>query len=44
LALTNHGRAGSEDVIALARTIRDGVAAVFGITLVPEPVLLGCRL
>lgn len=44
LALTNRGGAGSEDVITLARTIRDGVRAVFGITLVPEPVLLGCRL
>ncbi|BBY39252.1 UDP-N-acetylenolpyruvoylglucosamine reductase [Mycobacterium mantenii] len=44
LALTNRGGAGSEDVIALARSIRDGVRAVFGITLVPEPVLLGCRL
>ncbi|WP_406817224.1 UDP-N-acetylmuramate dehydrogenase [Mycobacterium sp. M23085] len=44
LALTNRGGASSEDVIALARTIRDGVRAVFAITLVPEPVLLGCRL
>ncbi|OBJ91132.1 UDP-N-acetylmuramate dehydrogenase [Mycobacterium sp. 1245852.3] len=44
LALTNRGGASSQDVIELARTIRDGVQAVFGITLVPEPVLLGCRL
>lgn len=44
LALTNRGTARSDDVIALARTIRDGVRSVFGITLVPEPVLLGCRL
>lgn len=44
LALTNRGGAGSEDVIALARTVRDGVRDVFAITLVPEPVLLGCRL
>ncbi|MGV0158135.1 UDP-N-acetylmuramate dehydrogenase [Mycobacterium colombiense] len=44
LALTNRGGAGSDDVIALARAVRDGVRAVFGITLVPEPVLLGCRL
>ncbi|ORA09303.1 UDP-N-acetylmuramate dehydrogenase [Mycobacterium arosiense] len=44
LALTNRGGATSQDVIALARAIRDGVQAVFGITLVPEPVLLGCRL
>jgi UDP-N-acetylmuramate dehydrogenase len=44
LALTNRGGATAEDVIALARTVRDGVRAVFGITLKPEPVLLGCRL
>ncbi|MCV7378596.1 UDP-N-acetylenolpyruvoylglucosamine reductase [Mycobacterium alsense] len=44
LALTNRGGATAEDVIALARTVRDGVRDVFGITLQPEPVLLGCRL
>jgi UDP-N-acetylmuramate dehydrogenase len=44
LALTNRGEASAEDVITLARVIRDGVRAVFGITLIPEPVLLGCRL
>jgi UDP-N-acetylmuramate dehydrogenase len=44
LALTNRGGAGSDDVIRLARTVRDGVRDVFGITLLPEPVLLGCRL
>jgi UDP-N-acetylmuramate dehydrogenase len=44
LALTNRGGASAEDVIALARLIRDGVRAVFGVTLTPEPVLLGCRL
>jgi len=44
LALTNRGGATTEDVITLARTIRDGVRDVFGITLEPEPVLLGCRL
>ena len=33
-----------QDVIALARSIRDGVRDVFGITLEPEPVLLGCAL
>ncbi len=44
LALTNRGAAAAGDVIALARTVRDGVRAVFGITLEPEPVLLGCRL
>ncbi|MBX7454674.1 UDP-N-acetylmuramate dehydrogenase [Mycolicibacterium sp. 3033] len=44
LALTNRGDATSADVIALARTIRDGVAARFGIDLTPEPILLGCVL
>lgn len=44
LALTNRGGAGSDDVLALARTVRDGVRSVFGITLEPEPVLLGCNL
>ncbi len=42
LALTNRGGATADDVIALARTVRDGVRDVFGITLKPEPVLLGC--
>ncbi|CDO86827.1 UDP-N-acetylenolpyruvoylglucosamine reductase [Mycobacterium triplex] len=44
LALTNRGNASAADVMALARTVRDGVRDVFGITLEPEPVLLGCRL
>jgi UDP-N-acetylmuramate dehydrogenase len=44
LALTNRGRATSADVIALARTVRDGVRNRFGIDLTPEPVLFGCRL
>jgi UDP-N-acetylmuramate dehydrogenase len=44
LALTNRGGATAEDVLTLARTVRDGVRDVFGITLKPEPVLLGCRL
>ncbi len=41
LALTNRGGATAADIVALARTIRDGVQDVFGITLVPEPVLVG---
>ena len=44
LALTNRGSATTADVLALARTVRDGVRDVFGITLVPEPVLVGCML
>jgi UDP-N-acetylmuramate dehydrogenase len=42
LALTNRGTATAADVIVLARTVRDGVRDVFGITLKPEPVLVGC--
>ena len=41
LALTNRGGAASADVLALARTVRDGVEAHFGIRLEPEPVLVG---
>jgi len=44
LALTNRGGATSADVLALARTVRNGVRDVFGITLLPEPVLVGCVL
>jgi UDP-N-acetylmuramate dehydrogenase len=44
LALTNRGGATTADVMTLARRIRDGVRDVFGITLEPEPVLIGCRL
>jgi UDP-N-acetylmuramate dehydrogenase len=44
LALTNRGGAGAGDVVALARTVRDGVRDVFGVTLMPEPVLVGCSL
>ncbi|BBY55289.1 UDP-N-acetylmuramate dehydrogenase [Mycobacterium koreense] len=44
LAVTNRGVATSADVLALARRVRDGVRDSFGITLVPEPVLVGCTL
>jgi len=44
LALTNRGTATSADLIGLARTIRDGVSAAFGIELTPEPILIGCAL
>jgi UDP-N-acetylmuramate dehydrogenase len=44
LAVTNRGGAGTADVLALARAVRDGVCDVFGVTLVPEPVLVGCAL
>jgi len=42
LALVNRGGATSGELLALARTIRDGVRARFGVTLEPEPVLVGC--
>ena len=41
LALTNRGTATAADIVALARTVRDGVRDAFGITLVAEPVLVG---
>ena len=41
LAITNRGAATTADIVALARTIRDGVRDAFGITLIPEPVLVG---
>ena len=44
LAMTNRGAATSADLIALARTVRDGVRSRFGIELTPEPVLIGCAL
>jgi UDP-N-acetylmuramate dehydrogenase len=44
LALTNRGGATTDELLALAREVRDGVAARFGIRLVNEPVLVGCEL
>ena len=44
LALTNRGGATTDDVLALARVVRDGVRDAFGVTLQPEPVLVGCSL
>ena len=44
LALTNRGGASSEDLVALARDVRDRVFERYGITLVPEPVRLGIDL
>jgi UDP-N-acetylmuramate dehydrogenase len=44
LVLTNRGGATAADVVSLARTVRDGVRDMFGITLTPEPVLVGCAL
>jgi UDP-N-acetylmuramate dehydrogenase len=44
LAVTNRGGATTADVISLARTVRDGVRAAFGIELTPEPILIGAAL
>ncbi len=44
LALTNRGSATTEELLALAREVRDGVEQKFGIRLVNEPVLVGCEL
>jgi UDP-N-acetylmuramate dehydrogenase len=44
LALTNRGNATTDDILTLAREIRDGVHGRFGVTLQPEPVLVGCEL
>lgn len=44
LALTNRGAGTTADLLALARTVRDGVRERFGITLEAEPVLVGASL
>lgn len=42
LALVNRGGATARELLAAARSIRDGVNAKFGVVLAPEPVLVGC--
>lgn len=44
LALTNRGDAAADDVLALARVVRDGVRNKFGITLAAEPVMVSAAL
>jgi UDP-N-acetylmuramate dehydrogenase len=44
LALVNRGGARTEDLLRVARAIRDGVRDRFGVDLVPEPVLVGVKL
>lgn len=44
LALTNRGDATAKDLIHIATLVRDGVERQWGITLVPEPVLVGIQL
>jgi UDP-N-acetylmuramate dehydrogenase len=40
LALINRGGASATELLALARTIQEGVVARFGVSLVPEPVIV----
>ena len=44
LALTNRGGATTAELLALARTVRDGVRERFGVSLQPEPRLVGVTL
>jgi len=44
LALVNAGTASTAALLALAREIRDGVRGAFGVSLAPEPVLIGVTL
>lgn len=44
LAVTNRGGATTEDLLLLARTVRSGVHTRFGVTLHPEPTLIGVDL
>jgi UDP-N-acetylmuramate dehydrogenase len=41
LALVHHGGGRTGDLLAFAREIRDRVQARFGVTLVPEPIVMG---
>jgi len=42
LALVNRGGATTRELLEVARAIRDGVYARFGVVLEPEPVFIGC--
>jgi UDP-N-acetylmuramate dehydrogenase len=44
LAIVNRGGASAADILALAREVRGRVRDRFGVTLVPEPVLVGLHL
>jgi UDP-N-acetylmuramate dehydrogenase len=44
LALVNAGEATTADLLALARQIVSGVRAAYGVTLSPEPILVGVTL
>jgi UDP-N-acetylmuramate dehydrogenase len=44
LALVNTGNATTADLLALAREIVSGVRSAYGVTLTPEPILIGVTL
>ena len=44
LAMTNRGHATTEDVLTIARAVRDGVKERFGVDLHPEPMIIGTAL
>jgi UDP-N-acetylmuramate dehydrogenase len=44
LALVNRGEGTTEELLTLARELRDGVSSKFGVTLRPEPTLVGVAL
>jgi UDP-N-acetylmuramate dehydrogenase len=44
LALVNTGEATTADLLTLAREIVSGVQAAYGVTLTPEPILIGVTL
>ena len=44
LALVNAGDATTADLLALAREIVAGVHSAYGVTLTPEPILIGVTL
>jgi UDP-N-acetylmuramate dehydrogenase len=44
LAVINRGGASAAELVALAREMRDGVYAAFGVSLRPEPTLVGIDL
>jgi UDP-N-acetylmuramate dehydrogenase len=44
LALINRGGARTADLLVLARDVRERVRTAFGVTLAPEPTLIGTRL
>ena len=44
LAVTNRGGATADELLDLARDVRNGVREAFGVTLHPEPVLVNCSL